>query len=327
MTEKSAIHCESVPYNYVFEVPDFPLNVMPIFSAEDIDLHSHERFYEIVLIVSGSAVHCYENTSYKLFPGSVFVIPPGCRHSYSQCRDLDYYNVHINFRDLKLPLWDLADMPGYQELFLLQPELAQDSPDEFRPKQLDIPTLDRAADMLKNMYETQSSLTPGCRFALLTAFMEFMQLICYAPINPENLRPAEDQSGANIPIRAAQIAAVLTKKCEHPWTVSSICRRFNLSQGSLYRIFHDYYHTSPMLFLTRQRIRKALSLLSNSGMPLESVARQCGFANGSYFSTVFRREFGISPLQYRKNPDPAYPAQLGNFKNVLSAITEDDCIQ
>ena len=40
-------------------------------------------------------------------------------------------------------------------------------------------------------------------------------------------------------------------------------------------------------------------LLAGSEMPVSEVAMNTGFDNFSYFSTLFKKETGMSPQQYR----------------------------
>ena len=48
------------------------------------------------------------------------------------------------------------------------------------------------------------------------------------------------------------------------------------------------------------RIAAAERLLIRSCFSVENIARRCGFRDGAYFHRVFRRETGISPLDYRR---------------------------
>lgn len=58
-------------------------------------------------------------------------------------------------------------------------------------------------------------------------------------------------------------------------------------------------------YLTQTRIRAAQELLRTSRLTVGEVAEACGFAGGNYFGDVFRRLVGMSPSQYRKNPEMA----------------------
>ncbi|MGN0159979.1 MAG: helix-turn-helix domain-containing protein [Lachnospiraceae bacterium] len=42
------------------------------------------------------------------------------------------------------------------------------------------------------------------------------------------------------------------------------------------------------------------NLLAKTNTPLCDIPLQCGFSSQNYFSYVFKKELGITPLQYRK---------------------------
>lgn len=67
------------------------------------------------------------------------------------------------------------------------------------------------------------------------------------------------------------------------------------------RIFKKYASCSPIEYLNRLRISRAKELLRlESYLTLDEIADRCGFCNGFYFSTVFRKHENISPSEYKK---------------------------
>lgn len=53
-------------------------------------------------------------------------------------------------------------------------------------------------------------------------------------------------------------------------------------------------------FLTSTRIEKAKELLSNSGMKVQDIAIRVGYPNAKHFCVVFKKEVGVSPVQYKE---------------------------
>ena len=59
-------------------------------------------------------------------------------------------------------------------------------------------------------------------------------------------------------------------------------------------------NTTYSRFLNEVKISHALELLVNSKLSITEIATQSGYANSNYFSDVFKKIIGTSPLKYRK---------------------------
>ena len=55
-----------------------------------------------------------------------------------------------------------------------------------------------------------------------------------------------------------------------------------------------------MEWLNQRRLQMASQYLSSTRKTISEIAAMCGFSDQFYFSRVFRRHFGQSPLRYRK---------------------------
>ena len=55
-----------------------------------------------------------------------------------------------------------------------------------------------------------------------------------------------------------------------------------------------------MEYVLKTRIVMASEMLKKERCSVTEVSSRCGFSSVSYFSRVFKREVGISPLEYRK---------------------------
>ena len=57
-------------------------------------------------------------------------------------------------------------------------------------------------------------------------------------------------------------------------------------------------------YLATLRVQAAARLItSNRSIPIDEVAKRCGFRNQSVFNNQFKRRLGTTPRQYRKNVD------------------------
>ena len=61
---------------------------------------------------------------------------------------------------------------------------------------------------------------------------------------------------------------------------------------------------SPKQFLIKRRLDVAKKLLIETSLNCTEISYKCGFTNSAQFSSIFKREIGTSPLEYRKNFAP-----------------------
>ena len=61
--------------------------------------------------------------------------------------------------------------------------------------------------------------------------------------------------------------------------------------------------------LTEIRMERAASLLSETDRKTYEISARCGFANTTYFSTVFKRVYGMTPTEYRKRTKGETPLE------------------
>jgi AraC-like DNA-binding protein len=83
-------------------------------------------------------------------------------------------------------------------------------------------------------------------------------------------------------------------------SVGDLAAKFNCSRRHLNRLFHQYFGFSVASLRMEMRLLKAVSLLRDANAKIINVAEQCGFNHLGLFNTCFKRRFGVSPGQWRK---------------------------
>lgn len=87
----------------------------------------------------------------------------------------------------------------------------------------------------------------------------------------------------------------------YPLTLPAIAEHFDISAVHLNRIFMAHENTTVMRYVTATRIRAASKILRESSERVSDVARIVGFSSAPSFITVFQRQVGMSPTQYRES--------------------------
>ena len=86
-------------------------------------------------------------------------------------------------------------------------------------------------------------------------------------------------------------------------SLSLLAHRFALSDSHLSRKFKDVSGMGLNEYITHVRIMNAERLLRSGERSITYVAEQCGFNDSNYFSTVFKKVKGVTPLRFAKGTD------------------------
>lgn len=73
------------------------------------------------------------------------------------------------------------------------------------------------------------------------------------------------------------------------------------SESVLLRSFKQAVGMSPMQFLMNHRIQKAAEMLLTTELKSCDIAVSCGFHDFSYFTKIFKRNIGMTPIEYRNS--------------------------
>lgn len=82
--------------------------------------------------------------------------------------------------------------------------------------------------------------------------------------------------------------------------VGIICKRFHVSKSMLYREFKVRFGCTVGEYITAKRMELAEQLLRTTEDSISDISEKCGIENCQYFCRVFKKNRGITPLQYRK---------------------------
>lgn len=78
-----------------------------------------------------------------------------------------------------------------------------------------------------------------------------------------------------------------------------------MTDYQLVRAFRTAYGQSPGRYLKYVRMSHARRLLLATRLPVQDIARRCGYRSHGTFSTKFREQFGVSPSDYRARGNAA----------------------
>jgi AraC family transcriptional regulator of arabinose operon len=133
--------------------------------------------------------------------------------------------------------------------------------------------------------------------------------------NSESLRIDQPHVAPESTIRDPRVQTVidfLNANLHRSVRLNEIAETATLSPSRLSHVFKDEMGISPGKYLRRIRIQKASSLLATSRLSVKQIMAMAGYDNKSHFVRQFRKEFHITPSEYRKlrQPDSKKRARL-----------------
>lgn len=143
---------------------------------------------------------------------------------------------------------------------------------------------------------------------------KYMRLVLSSPsvmsdiiekTSDEELSPSAEETDAPVVVNEGESQAFIEKVTrivaenlsDTDFNIDRLCREMAMSRTLFYIKLKSFTGKSPQDFIRVIRLERAASLL-RSGRSVADTATVTGFDNAKYFSTVFKKYFGVSPSKY-----------------------------
>ena len=83
--------------------------------------------------------------------------------------------------------------------------------------------------------------------------------------------------------------------------LKEMAEHFHLNASYISRIFKETTHSTITDTLMQIRLEKARLLLETTNLSVSDICTSVGYTDITYFIRIFKRNTGLTPLQYRKN--------------------------
>lgn len=249
-------------------------------------LHSHD-FYEIFLTLSDNLIHNINGRKESLKRGTLVFIRKEDEHCYEHTFNENVSFINISFtEDILLELFHyLSDGFASEKLLLPQysPSIILNEADiQWFQKQIETLNATSSTDIPLLKYR--------CRVLLANIFTRYFSQSVGA-----------DGDDSPIPYWLSQLNSEMQKlenfsqPPEHMVQMSRKCR------AHLGRLVKQYYGKTIPDYINDLRLNYWANSLLNSDTPIIEICYECGFENVGYAYSLFKKRYGVPPLQYRKN--------------------------
>lgn len=258
--------------------------------------------YSIVrYIIAGSAHFVVNGERYLVEPGDVFYIPQGCRLYCAAVEEIVFIsarfvgNIQLSDEDTLKCLWHITQKYNFSD----QPQVGE---------------------WFERMYQSAISRTTYKRLET----RGYINLICAmlarcssgeeeteetvqhertrmeAAFDMKSIRKRAMASRQKIDPRVRMAVDYITLHPGENLTRETLCRMCDVSESTLRRLFKADMGKNIYEFIKDTRMLYATHLLDTTSDPISEIGYQLGYESPSYFTKIFKENFGISPQDYRK---------------------------
>lgn len=98
-----------------------------------------------------------------------------------------------------------------------------------------------------------------------------------------------------------RMATYIYEHYQEKISLDDIAGAAGVSRSKCANLFRKYTQKTPVSFLNSYRLEMASNLLVSTDEPISYIANACGIGEQSYFNRQFMKEFGYTPLEWRKS--------------------------
>jgi AraC-like DNA-binding protein len=245
--------------------------------------HKHD-FYLTVLFTKGTGTHEVDFIDYKVRPGSVFFLSPGQMHNWILSDDIDgYIFFHTKeFYDLHYQYRHISDLPFFSSIY--NSPLLTISPAAMRGM---IPLFEELI-----MEHRSSKLLKNPKICSLIDLLYIDLARMYSPVK----QAREAQIGYMEKFR--QLESLIDRHFKEMKSPSGYASMMNVTTRHLNRICKTCVNRTLSEIILDRIILEAKRMLVQPGHTIIEVANELGIFDQSYFTRIFKKSTGDTPLKF-----------------------------
>ena len=271
------------------------IKVMCWIGDKPVETHSHE-FIEIAFLVYGSCTHIYHGMRTRLIPGDIFIITPNEEHSYAISSKTVIYNCLFYPEALGEEWNKLKAIKNVYDLLIVEPFYRSES-GQHEILHLEPANAEYMELLLKKMLEEQGARRFGFEIIIKA---NLTILICeLGRVWDTQLSGSKTLYGGKRDMMAEAIYFI-ESNLSSEFKVGDVATSVYLSPNHFRKVFKEATGQTPIEYINKVRITKALKFLKNDDMTISRVSELVGINDLNYFSRLFKTQVGCSPSDYKR---------------------------
>lgn len=114
-------------------------------------------------------------------------------------------------------------------------------------------------------------------------------------------RDSEESGNEQACLRIAHVIDLIHNGIRTDLSLAELAEKAFMSESHFSHVFKDVTGVPPKRYLIAGRVAKAKELLTTTARPVIDIAAELGYDNPQYFSRMFKKETGRTPLEFRRH--------------------------
>ncbi|HEY8907492.1 MAG TPA: 4-hydroxyphenylacetate catabolism regulatory protein HpaA [Rhodoferax sp.] len=263
------------------------------FFGRNTPAHRHYCFFQVHFLIKGSIRLNLDDCVYSGNAPLMIFTPPTIPHAFHSDEDTDGHVITV--RQEIVRTW-FKTMPGqWPDALLREPAFFEFDklPEE---TQTDYHNLLQIVGLLQQEFGSNRPGRPAALLALGQSFFITLSrlLLTRAPMDAMRHERGED-------LRLfLQFCDMVEAHFREHLTLSNYAKRLSITETRLNDVCRRLAQRPSKEVVHERLLQEARRLLRFSGMPVNEISYQLGFADPAYFSRFFTKRSGVPPGQYRQ---------------------------
>lgn len=259
--------------------PQFPFDIkkVKVTEKDKVILHCHDCL-EINYIIKGKGINIIEDEVYNLNANDVYLINNFEHHMAVSHEDLEMIIIVFN-PDF---IWLNNDFDyDYLKSFFNKPHALQNC--DFN-------------NLIYDILNEMNTKETGYKLVIKAKLLEFLAL-CFRNIG----KITSDINYYKNYDKLRELIKLLNNNIEKDLSLDFIAKEFHMNKTYLSTYFKENMGMHLKDYIKNLRINKAKILLRTSNKSITEICFAVGFNNMSHFSSIFKKQEGLSPSDYRNS--------------------------
>ena len=268
----------------------FPFQLFETSAKQDI-VHNHNCL-EINFVQRGSGYYLIEHKNYPIMPGDIFIINNEERHM--AVHDEDFSLVVMVF-DSRF-VWANPKEYDYLGAFFNR---STNFSNRISNVTNEYKELRDYIDKIQKEYEKGED---GWQLVVKATVMLFLAVL-YRYLK-KNREIGQDMNNLNKQYeRIYPMLDFIHEHYKEDINLEELSKIVMLNKTYMCSFFKDNMNMTIFEYIQKVRISQCCRLLKTTKEPITDIALECGFNGISYFNRSFKESLGVTPKQYRENPN------------------------